>query len=438
MSNMEERINAAIGWLERGQLSDGQGGAGWGWVADVPPNPGNTAEVVCALARAGHDIPQADQVLALVRRETVGRDEHGDWAFRAPIDLSWRLRALRCLGVGAAETDAVDCRDALIGVRDLDSGGWRMAHGVGPISVTATAGAVQALSAIAMVDEAAGRAASEGTRFLVESMIKQDPRVQPMYACAYVAGALARPEIAAIGGKRVERARDLAVQRMLAGLRDGEPGVEEEPFRRENVADTWRHLTLHLSVGALLIAEPRTIFDPAVRAALTHLLDLQEIEPLRAQQGGFRTSPEGFVTSYATTQALEAMVGARQVVSEYVNPARVFDMICREEGNHHEDAQQIVTVRGRTVVMNSLAGAMEVAIGVPAGLTISLFAVGFADDLGKVGSRALLVWGMLFVAAATLIGLTTRLPHVSKRRIAALVFAASTAVVLPIVSFLLT
>ena len=438
MSNMEARIDAAIGWLERGQLSDRHGGAGWGWVTDVPPNPGNTAEVVCALNRAGHAIPRVTEVSALVRRAKVQRDEHGEWTFRAPIDLSWRLRALQCLGADAGDTDAVACRDALIEVRDPDSGGWRMTHGVGPVSVTATASAVQALSAIAMTDDVAGKAAAEGTRFLVESMIGQDPRVQPMYACAYVAGTLARPEIAAIGGKRVERAQDLAVQRILAGLRAGEPGVEEEPFRRENVADTWRHLTLHLSIGALLVAESRTIFDPAVRQALTHLLDLQEIEPLRAQQGGFRTSSEGFVTSYATTQALEAMISARQVVNESVNPARVFDMLCREDGTHHEDPQRIVTLRGHTVVMNSLAGAIEVAIGVPAGLTISLFAVGFADDLGKVGSRALLVWGMLFVAVATLTGLTTRFPHVSKRRIAAIVFAGYTAVVLPIVSFLLT
>ncbi|WP_067688164.1 hypothetical protein [Nocardia jejuensis] len=437
MSNLDERIDAAVAWMRQSQLSDGHGGAGWGWVSDVPPNPQNSAEVVCALSAASRLVPRAAEVANLVKRGAVHREEHGEWAFRAPIDLSWRMRAMHCLGVANSDPIARACRETLLAEEDEDSGGWRLSGRVGPVSVTATANAIHALSFSVTDEEAAAKAVLRGTRFLVDSMLDDDPRIHPMYASAYVATTLARPEIAAIGGKRVERARMLAVDRLLAGLREDGSRIEEEHFRRGAVADTWRHLTLHLSVGAALIAAPPAVFDPAVRKALSHLLDLQETEPLQAQHGGFRTSSEGFVTSYAGTQALEAMLAARTVVNESLNPARIFDMICRDEGAHHQDAQQVLSVRGHTVVMNSLSGAIALGLGAPAGLTISALAVGFADDLGKVGSRALVVWGMLFVAFGTLAGIATRYPDYSKRKIAALVFAGYTALVLPIVSFLL-
>ncbi|UGT38626.1 hypothetical protein LTV02_21055 [Nocardia yamanashiensis] len=437
MSNLDERIGDAVEWFQRSQLPDGRGGAGWGWVSDVPPNPQNTAEVVCALARAGRAIPRVDEVSALVRQPVIQRDERGEWAFRTPIDLSWRLRALHCLGAPETDADVVAGRDALIAEADAGTGGWRLSDRVGPVSITSTANAIQALAPLAASDENVARTVLRGTGFLVESMLDQDPRVQPLYASAHVATALARPEIAAVGGRRVERARDLAVQRLLAGLGNGDPQIEEEPFRRGDFADTWRHLALHLTVGALLTAEPKTIFDPVVRNALTQLLDLQETGPLRTHRGGFRTSPEGFVTSFATTQALEAMLGARQVVNENVNPARIFDMICQEQGRHHADAQRVVSLRGRAVVMNSLAGAASFGLGGAAGLTIAMLAVGFGDELGKIGSRALVVWGMLFLALGTLAAVTTRFPAASKRGIAAAVFAGYTALALPIVSFLL-
>ncbi|WP_330249300.1 hypothetical protein OG874_23495 [Nocardia sp. NBC_00565] len=149
------------------------------------------------------------------------------------------------------------------------------------------------------------------TTFLISLTLDGDSRTEPLYACAYVASIVSQPEVAAVGGKRVERARASVVERLLTGLRQGDARVEEEAFRRGEVADTWRHLSLHLAVGAVITADPHTIFEPPVRRALTGLLDLQETGPLHTHRGEFRTSAEGFVTSYATTQALEAMVTAR-------------------------------------------------------------------------------------------------------------------------------
>ncbi|WP_306361397.1 hypothetical protein [Nocardia sp. CC227C] len=438
MSSLDERISAATGWLTRNQMPDSQGGAGWGWVPDVPPNPQNTAEVVCALTTARRRVPRVDEVSRLVRRAVVHREEGGDWAFQAPIDLAWKIRGLRCLGVDAADIDITACRDALVAEQDADSGGWRMSSRVGPISVTATATAVQALTGVSQPNDVFMRSAERGIKFLVSTTLARDPRVEPLYACAHIASTLARPEISSLGGKRFERARDLSVERILAGLRRQETHIGEEAFQRDNQAETWRHLTLHLSVGAVVAADPRTIFDPAVRQALSELLDLQETTRQHAQHGGFRTSMSGFVTSYATTQALEAMTNIRTSLNESINTAKVFDLVCRADGVHHADAQRLISTRGRELVMNSHAGAALLAVGGASGLTIALLAVAFADDLGEAGSRALVVWGVLFVALGTFAGISTRLPSVPNGRIAAAVFAAYTAVVLPIVTFLLS
>uniref|UniRef100_UPI0024538886 hypothetical protein n=1 Tax=Nocardia carnea TaxID=37328 RepID=UPI0024538886 len=182
----------------------------------------------------------------------------------------------------------------------------------------------------------------------------------------------------------------------------------------------------------------RAVFDPGVRRGLVELLELQETQERSAVCGGFRTSTGGFITSFATVQGLEAMLAVRRVVNERVNPAVIFDLICREQGAHPRDAQQVVGHRGRTVLMNSYAGGLTLAAAAPAGLTIALLAVFFAADLGVVASRALVVWGTFFVALGTYTGIATRLPSVPKGRTAAAVFAAYTAVILPVVTFLLS
>ncbi|NUP25293.1 MAG: hypothetical protein HOQ36_17550 [Nocardia sp.] len=437
MSNIDQRIGWAVDWLHRSQLGDRHGGAGWGWVSDVPPNPQNTAEAVVALTAAGRPVPRADEVRALVRRDVVDT-ESGAWEFRSPIDLSWRLRALNCLGAGPTDPAVVGCLRELHAKRDPETRGWRLSGPVGPVSLTATTAALHALADLAVADEVAARALVQGTSLVVSLLRDDDPRIQPMYACAHAALLLSRPEVAAVGGKRVERVRATTVARMLDGLRRGEARVEEEPFRRGDTADTWRHLSLHLAVCAVVTADARAVFDPGVRRGLVELLELQETQELSASRGGFRTSAEGFVTSYATVQGLEAMTAVRRMVNERVNPATVFDMICREQGVHPRDAQEVVGYRGSVVLMNSYAGAMTLAAALPAGLTIALLAVLFADDLGVVVSRSLVVWGTFFVALGTYTGIATRLPSVPKARTAAAVFAAFTAVILPVVTFLLS
>src|SRR5580704_12760647 len=109
MSDFNHRIDMAVGWFERHIIEGSDAGAGWGWVPDVPPNPQNTAEVVCALTHIGRPVPRDADALRLIRCEVVEHASRGDWAFRSLIDVTWRLRALRCLVEDDEDPDIVAC-----------------------------------------------------------------------------------------------------------------------------------------------------------------------------------------------------------------------------------------------------------------------------------------------------------------------------------------
>ncbi|UGT54433.1 hypothetical protein [Nocardia asteroides] len=436
MSNLDERMGLAVEWLERNQFSDGAGGAGWGWVHDVPPNPQNTAEVVCALTAAGLAVPRAEEVLRLVRRTMMVPAWAGEGEFTGAIDIAWRLRALHCLGVSFVDPDVRSCIDALVREQDEETGGYRMSGTTGPISITATATAMHALAPFLGFGEQIAKATERGVGFLVRTMLSDDVRVEPVYAAAQVVTVLARTEFSSLGGRRPRRASELAIERILEGLEDDTDCNEEEPYHRGEVAHTWRHLSLHLAVGALLSANAELIFHPTVRAALTEMFDLQEMSAQHAEFGGFRTSAEGFHTSYATKLAIETMTYVRVAVGETVNPGRIFDIICRFQGAHHTDGNTVAVWGKRRLVLNSATGLAVFALCALAAITIALVVVIFNDKLGDFASRALLVWSTGYFAIGALIWLVSRFPAVSSTRIAAGIFAGFTAVVLPIVTFM--
>lgn len=438
VSDLDHRIGEAAEWLSAHISECGNGRAGWGWVPDVPPNPQNTAEVVCALTAVAQPIPRRDEVIALVRSDVVEHQSRGDWAFRALVDVAWRLRALRCVvDDPSADPDVTACAQALVDAQDEETGGWRFAGASGPVSVTATTGAVLALLDLSTKVETVD-AVRRGLRMLSSFVLDQDERANRLYAAAQIAELLARPRIAELGGPRVDRARELALEHVMDCLREGDLGIDEEVFRRGDATDTWRHMTLHMSLLAVGRVAPERLFDPACRRGLIALLALQEDGSENVNRGGFRTSQEGFVTSYATTQALEVLALVRSTVHERVNPARTFDLLCRDDGAHHSDPQDVITVGGHTLTMNSGAGAAFLGVGALSGLTTAVMAVALEEHLGDGGSRALLVWGTAFVSLGTFAFLAVRLPRHANGRIAAGVFAAFTALVLPVLFYLLS
>ncbi|MFC6013003.1 hypothetical protein [Nocardia lasii] len=436
-------MRLAVEWVRRYQFSDGAGGAGWGWIHDVPPNPQNTAEIVCALTAAGIPVPRAEEVLHLVRRQMIVPPTAGAGEFTGPIDIAWRLRAMHCLGVADDDPDVRECVRTLLDEQEPESGGFRMSGSVGPVSLTATAAAMHALAPYASADVAVARAALRGVTFLAMTMLSDDVRAEALYTAAHIAGVLARPEYASIVGKRSRRASELAIERLLDGLADRADCNGDEWFLRGDVAHAWRHLGLHTAIGAVLVADAALILHPTVRAALTALFDLQELDHRLPGRGGFRTSSEGFVTAYSTTLAIEAMVYARAAVGETVNPGRIFDLICRADGAHHTDGGVVTEWGKRRLVINSHAGFAMFLLAAAAGLTI----VGLGGLLksqqgpdaslpARASAGGLVVWGTVVLAFGTLAWLTSRFPSTSARAIAAGVFGGFTAVVLPVVTYM--
>jgi hypothetical protein len=435
MSEFEQRVNMAASWFERNVVVDPQGGAGWGWVPDVPPNPQNTAEVICALTRVGKPIPAEKDAVALVRREVVAHASRGDWAFRSLIDVAWRLRGLRCtVAMEREDSDIEVCAKTLVEAQDPTTGGWRLTADSDADSVTATCMAVAALSGLE-VEVGTEESVRDGLGMLVDLVLAADPRAEPLYASAQIVQVLARPEVAAGSGPRATRAREVALDRVVTHLEQGSTGIEEEIFVRGGASDIWRHMTLHQSLAALAEAAPDRVFEPAFRCALIELLALQECGEDNVNYGGFRTSKEGFVTSYATTQALQVLASVNAKLGERVNPGLAFDLLCSSNGTHHSDPQKVVTIAKQTVVMNSWAGALLLSTGLAAAVTIAALTIGLKDHLGSAGSRLLLIWSALFLGGSAFAFASVRWPGVSNTKIAFIVFSGFTAVFLPIVFF---
>jgi hypothetical protein len=434
MSDFAHRVDMASGWFGRHIIDGSPGLAGWGWVPDVPPNPQNTAEVVCALTHIDRPIPRRAEALALIRCEVVDHASRGDWAFRSLIDVAWRLRALRCLVKDDEDPDIVACAVALVAAQESTTGGWRLAGSGGPVSVTATCGAVLALMGLGKTVDTE-TAVRRGLTMLIGSIIQDDPRAEPLYATAQIVDVLARPEIALLGGPRTERAREKALEKVLATLARNRAGIEEEVFTRGAVTDIWRHMTLYLSLIAIAEAAPDRVFEPVFRHALIDMLELQEDGRDNINLGGFRTSEEGYVTSYATTQALHVLASIKRTLTERVNPALTFDLLCRSAGTHHSDPQDVVRVGRTTVTMNSGAGAIMLAVGLIAAVTSGGLTIGFAGRLGHVASRLLLIWSAAFLATGTFAFAAVRFPRIPNSRIALAVFTAFSAIFLPIIFF---
>lgn len=437
MSDFDRCVALAEGWFKRHLIETSSGCAGWGWVPDIPPNPQNTAEVVCALTRVGRPVPDQDAVTAMMRQQVVAHASQGDWVFRSVLDYAWRLRGLRCVVPGHEDDHIVFCAEKLVAAqKDSPGGGWPLTNEDDADSVTATCLALHALLGLESPDVDVKSSVAMGLRMLIDAVLDDDPRVEPLYASAQIVQILALPEIASMSGPRGERALEQTVGVVSSHLERGAAGIEEEEFTREGVTDVWRHMSLYLSLSAMAEADPKSVFGPPFRRALIEMLELQEDDdPGNVNYGGFRTAKDGFVTSFATTQALHALAAVNATLGEQVNPGLAFDLLCQSKGDHHSDPQKVVTLAGRSVVMNSWAGALLLLVGSLATLTVASLAIGFEERLGLAGSRLLLVWSLLFVAGGAFAFALVRWPAISKRAVALGISTAFLSAVLPIVIF---
>jgi hypothetical protein len=434
MTNLQTRVDLVHRWFIN-TVNRTETTAGWGWVPDVPPNPQNTAEVVCAIGDADLELPYRSEIMRLIRTPVVD-SPRGDWVFEAPLDLAWRVRALRYLGVAADDAGLSADIDALLKAQ-LGSGGWPMASGLYAPSATATAAAVLALAMTS--DDRALAMARRGLEHLTTINDNgRDHQRGPVHVAAYTAFTLSRPEVRALGSeRRFAQARDLACDRLMRFLATRRYEAEEETFSRGRVLDTFRHLTLPIALRAVAAARPEALFEPPFRDALVALLALQDTTPTHVTYGGFRTSPEGFVTSYASTQALEVLASIRKDLSDYVNPAVAFDLICHSNSAHHTDPQTLARLGNRSLIMNSTAALSVMVLAVFAGGGLAAAGAMTRDAASPSVSRAFLVFGSLLAGLGISCYLSTRLHRTPIQRISLVAFTLFTALVLPALMFIL-
>ncbi|WP_022873452.1 hypothetical protein [Nesterenkonia alba] len=389
----QRRRREACDWLVEQLRETTDGAAGWGWVADVPPNPQNTAEVVCALTTAGEPIPEPEKVLRLLETDTADADHKQDWSFTSVIDMGWRVRALQCMDeAGHMPEGATSTRDLAEEVREAKRPyGWSLTReGPGSYSPYATAVAVRALAAYPETRSCAEL--REGIELLTQELGKGDSDGAKLSDQAHAVAALSDAHVTRLLAGTQRRAVRRAVTRLLHRL-DKAPVVEEEMFYREDERDYWRHLTLPHALLAILNAEPKYLLEPAFRRALKRLVGMQDLDG--ANRGGFRTSPEGFVTSYATTAAVEVLCLVDRAAPDVVDPAYVLDLVCDVRGEHHEDPQEIAHVGRKRMVLNSTAAFIQA-------VTVTVLCAALAL-LMFLFEEALPMWGMRIGAGAALV-----------------------------------
>jgi hypothetical protein len=432
MSSIDSRITLAAEWFTRTQ-SVVSNGAGWGWVSDVPPNPQNTAEVICALSGAGIEVPNRAGAERLVRSSMVD-SPRGGWAFSEPIDIAWRLRALNALDVGVGDPEVVAGVNALLSAQ-LADGCWRMADGEGPVSVTATACAVLALTAFPSENALVG--ARSAIRALSDGVTSGRHEFGSAFAVALSGFVLSRQQVQHVSGRQVRRSLAVASDRLLEYLELRTYAAEEETFVRAGLIDTWRHLTLPLALRAVAAANPDAIFEQSFRDGLVAMLALQDTMPDNVSFGAFRSSRDGFITSYATTQAIEALTEVRVSLTEKVNPAIAFDLICRRDGAHHTDAQRIGSIGRHAIILNSTAalGFMVVSAVAGASLVLSALLLAARSDLGL--SRGLMVLGSVVAGFGVSAYASARMHRTPRQRVVLIAFTLFTALVLPVLTFVL-
>jgi hypothetical protein len=435
VSDIQHRIDLTVGWLINHVADGPEGTRGWGWVPDVPANPQNTAEVVCVLAELDRQLLDLRPAERLIRSNHVMRSTGSSWRFEEVIDTAWRLRALRSLGQD--DDDVRMATDLLLTRQDL-GGGWRMGAAAGSVSTTATRTALLALAADPCPAAGLKEAMRAGVQMLVSYALDAPRTAGNLYSFAQIADILSRPELRELGAPRADRAHDICLRRIREALMRQDLPVEEEIFIRAGFKDTWRHTSLTLGLTALARSDINSVFLPEFRRGMAHFLDLQETEPDCFHLGGFRTSTEGFVTSYATTQALEMLRLVADSVLQRVNPARAFDYICSTDGAHHSDPRDLLSFSHYRVTMNSTAGGLTLLLCVSSGATILTLALELRNHMPAAEGRALVIWGVALLSFGGYVYAALRLPRTANKVVAAVSFSFFTALALPIVTYLLS
>lgn len=429
--SIDRRIDLACRWLEEAESPAG----GWGWVADVSPNPQNTAEVVVALSHTGSSATELERLLdALATWEVVWPDGRR-WVFDTPIDQAWRLRGLCRLPKTRARDQHISrtLRDLR---RKFTGRGWSLAPTLGESSF-ATAVVLVAVGELSVRESVPALALHymAAWQWLLTDLGRPSNLDCAIAHTSWALLALSEPAFSQWRNSAYRRAVKVGLQRLLDALAGPIP-VEEEQFSRGPIRDKWRHPNLAIVIQAVLRIEPSQLFNPAVRQHFGELMRHQRTGT-DGEEGAFALNEAGPATTYSTTHGIQTMVMVKQAFAQ-ASPGDVLELFCRIDGRHHTDAQQIApTFGGNAIIMNSTAG---LAVGTLFTTTISIFTTFMLGGIALTDiSRKVLACTLVYFLAIGWYGyLAARLPRTPNRNIALSIYGAVTAVALPIVTYLVT
>jgi hypothetical protein len=81
----DQRMTAGLAWLSTRLVVLDEAMAGWGWVADVHPNPQDTAEATQAYLLLDEPVPHLDQVTKMIQTEEPIICRGQRWEFDTPL-----------------------------------------------------------------------------------------------------------------------------------------------------------------------------------------------------------------------------------------------------------------------------------------------------------------------------------------------------------------
>ncbi|WP_131831187.1 hypothetical protein [Frankia sp. CcI49] len=404
-------------------------------MADVIPNPQNTAEVVVALAHAGRPSAGFEGLAdALARLEVIWPDGRV-WIFDTPIDHAWRLRGL-CRLAPSLNRDRL-IRETLDALWAQFTGrGWRLAPEQGESAFVTSVAllAIGEASDLDLVPELADRCI-ESWNWLLDNLARPRNQECPIAHTSWALLALSGLPFARWRNSAYRRAVQAGLRRLLEALEEPIP-IEEEAFVRGPIRDKWRHPNLAVVIQAILKTDPPRLFTPALRGQFIQLMSHQLTDPLGAE-GAFTLNGAGPITTYSTTHGVQTMVMVRDAFVR-TSPGDLLELFCQLDGSHHSDSQKIAPGPGGSpILMNSTAG---LAVGILFTALVAMFAPFVLGGVAVTDvSRKILACLLVYFLAVGWYGYpAARLSQTSNRHIALGIYGAVTAVVLPLVTYLVT
>jgi len=349
---------------------------GWGWLAHIPPNEQNSAEVVVALIGHAENLSEHRQLLVQCTERQLIKSEASitkDWIWVAHALL--QVKAARIYpdqtSLDKAIGNALDKVNELWNMRE---GGWPDCPGE-PCQVTWTA-----LALILLRDHLASAKVTGAARFLaaaqnpdggwglwniteaeIERQFQSHPRLIAR-ASSQVASNAASTAMAALAlsltnsapGRVSKGANWLLTHTLETG---GWPVFQQIGLRRDEPY-TYRHFSTAWAIRALLVIDKNYIYDESVVAAIMYLIRLQDIATR-----GWRSSEDADPFTWATCNAMDAIAEISDCL--LIRTPNMFQVISQWHNMRYLRGISTVESLGQRFVFNgatSLAGSLLITI----------------------------------------------------------------------------